>query len=256
MENLDNNNQENLSQENLPNPEIIQIIAPQIAINEKTKKPFWKKFRSFATDIAIVVIGVTLSTLFNDQITSYNQQREVKKFLFGLKADFVNDIKEMKQDKMDYERNRILFTYITSLKKDQIADNSSIDSTENSIMFILTRLLVNDGRYEGFKSAGKMNLIDNESLQNDILDLYQEDIKSLLLSTDRYIERKVKFFTYLESNGVRETNNTTNFYTLLTTDKCYYLCKSIDNVQEIVSRYDICINKMKKIIFEIDKKYK
>ena len=105
---------ENLSDENPPNEntqpnpqikqQITQIVDTEANKTEETKiitKNLFQKFKSFTLDVAIVVIGVSLSIWFNDIVTHYNQQKEVKKFLLGLQADFVGDIKEMEEDKVD-----------------------------------------------------------------------------------------------------------------------------------------------------------
>ena len=55
----------------------------------------------------------------------------------------------------------------------------------NSI-FNTIALNPSNGRFEGFKSLGKIGNIESEELQNDIMDLYQENITSLLASTERY----------------------------------------------------------------------
>jgi hypothetical protein len=256
MENQDNNNQENLPKENPSQPEIIQIVETRADKIEIVEKPFWRKFRTFFLDIAVVVIGVTLSTLFNDQLTSYNQQKDVKKFLLGLKADFTNDIKEMEADRMSYNMQKRVFIYISNIKKYDPAHRDSLKKIGTEFLLNTTRLVPNDSRYQGFKSAGKISTIDSDSLQNDILDLYQEDIPSLLNSSDGYIERKMKFINYMVDNRVRETDSTNNFYKLLATEKCYSYTHQLTGVEEIIYRYDICIDKMKKIMMEIDKQYK
>jgi hypothetical protein len=46
--------------------------------------------------------------------------------------------------------------------------------------FNLTGLIPNNGRLEGFKSSGKIGNTKDKVLQNNIMDLYQEDIPSLI----------------------------------------------------------------------------
>ena len=256
MENLENNLEENLPKENIQQEQIVQTIETKTEKIEIIKESFWQKFRTFFLDIAVVVIGVTLSTLLNDKLINYNQQKDVKKFLFGLKADFTNDIKEMEADKMSYNMQQKVFTYISNIKKYDTIHRTNIKKIGSEFLLNTTRLVPNDSRYQGFKSAGKLSSIDNDSLQNDILDLYQEDIPSLLNSSNGYIERKMKFINYINDNRVKETDSTTNFYKLLATEKCYSYTHQLLGVEEIIERYDICINKMKKIILDINKQYK
>ena len=178
------NKEDNLQPEHLPQTEIIQVIETK---TEPIKESFLQKFRTFFLDILVVIIGVTLSTLLYDKITNYNQQKNVKKFLLGLKADFINDIKKMEEDKMAYNMQRKVFTYISNIKKYDTIHRTNIKKIGSEFLLNTTRLVPNNSRYEGFKSAGKISTIESDSLQNDILDLYQEDIPSLLSSTGGYI---------------------------------------------------------------------
>ena len=260
---------ENLSDENPPNEntqpnpqikqQITQIVDTEANKTEETKiitKNLFQKFKSFTLDVAIVVIGVSLSIWFNDIVTHYNQQKEVKKFLLGLQADFVGDIKEMEEDKVAYWRNDKVFGYIGSLKKGQTADLDSVDKYDNSI-FSNVSLISNDSRFQGFKSAGKMGLIEDDLLQNDILDLYQEDIVILLLSTDHLIKEKEKFRSYIKENKIRLTDSTNNMKTLLASEYIVNTARyEFSGIKGVINKYDICINKMKKISQAIENKYK
>ena len=247
------NKEDNLQPEHLPQTEIIQVIETK---TEPIKESFLQKFRTFFLDIVVVIIGVTLSTLLYDKITNHNQQKDVKKFLLGLKADFANDIKEMEEDTNAYNMQRKVFTYMSNVKKKEIISIDSIKKIGDMYLFNTTRLVPNNSRYEGFKSAGKISTIEDNSLQNDILNLYQEDIPSLLNSTDGYIERKMKFINYMSDNRVKETDSTNNFYKLVATEKCYSYTQQLTGVEEIIDRYNICIKRMQKISLEIDKQYK
>ena len=267
IDNMENLSNENLNENAQPKPEIeqkseqkteqiVEIIEKKLEIIKETKENFFKKFKNFFLDVAVVLIGVTLSTLLNDKISNYNQQKDVKKFLLGLKTDFSNDISEMEDDKLSFKQNARLFSFITRVKRNEIPSKDTIKNIGTEFLFNITGLIPNDGRYEGFKSAGKINTIENDSLQNDILDLYQEDLQTLLSSTNRHAESKRKLISYLEDNRIRETDSTTNLYKLLVAEKGYQICRSLENVNEIMDRYDICINKMKKISQAIENKYK
>ncbi len=256
MESQENNQEENIAKQNVSEEQNIQIIETKIDKIEIIKETFLQKFRTFFLDIAVVVIGVTLSTLLNDQINSYNQQKDVKKFLLGLKADFTNDIKEMEEDKASYGMQGKAFAYISNVKMKDIVSIDSIRKIGRGYLFNSTRLVPNNSRYEGFKSAGKISTIESDSLQNNILNLYQEDIPSLLNSSDGYIERKMKFTNYINDNKIKETDSTDNFYKLVATEKCYSYAQQLKGVEEIIERYNICIRRMQKISLEIDKQYK
>jgi hypothetical protein len=122
-------------------------------------------------------------------------------------------------------------------------------------LFNATGLVPNNGRFEGFKSSGKIGNIENVELQNNIMDLYQEDIPMVLLSSNAYGGRKRQFQDYVYQNKKRLTDSTNNLTELLKTDQAVNFSNDLIHTGEIVDRDDTCIKKIKLIIEEIDKEY-
>lgn len=96
------------------------------------------------------------------------------------------------------------------------------------------------------------------SYYNDaIMDLYQENIPSLLSATDNFSMNKQRLFDYVEKNQIRLTDSTTNLYKILASDESQNICTKLKKmINEIIYNYNECINKMNTIISEIDKEYK
>jgi hypothetical protein len=212
----------------------------------------WYKIKELLIEILIIVFAVTLSIWLHDRSEHSHQQKEVKEFLWGLKEDLTNDIKEMEEDKKSYLKSASAFTYITHIKLNEVLNKDSVQKYQKWVLNS-TGLVPNNGRFEGFKSSGKIGTIENTVLQNDIMDLYQENIPTLLNTTGIYTLNKQKFHDYLNKYIKRETDSTTNISSVLAADEAQNMSKSLNNVDEILSRYNICINKMNKIITAIDK---
>jgi len=234
--------------------EVIKHTKKIYKIWSSKEHSFWHKVREFFVEIFIIVFAVTLSIWLHERSEHAHQQEEVKEFLLGIRADFLSDIREMKEDKQSYLNQGTIFKYIHSVKVGQNVSADSISKYHN-YLFNTTRLNQNSGRFEGFKASGKIGLIEDEAIQNDIMDLYQESIPSLLLSTDGYIDRKNAFFAFQIKNEKRLTDSTTNFLSLLATDEAHNLSYILSGTGEIRERYDVCIDKMNKIVANIDKKY-
>ena len=100
-----------------------------------------------------------------------------------------------------------------------------------------------------------MGTIENKELQNNIMDLYQENIPSLVNSTNFYTSKKLILFEYVHLNRKRITDSTTSLVSVLSSVPAYNLCLTLTFVQEILDRYDTCINKMNTIIRDINKQY-
>jgi len=214
----------------------------------------WHKISEFLIEITIIVFAVSISIWFHNMSEHKHQQEEVKQFLTGLKSDLEQDIKEMTNDKESYQKQSAIFTYLGRLKKNQIPNRDTLNANGNWL-FNTTALNPNDGRFQGFKSSGKIGTIENDSLQNNIMDLYEENIPALLHSTDSYIRVKTMFFDLLNKNTKRLTDSTDNMIETMITDEAFNLCRSLGSPVQVLERYDQCIQLMERIIAQIDKEY-
>lgn len=220
----------------------------------KTQNTFLHKLSEFVGEILIIVFAITLSIYVHDLSELRHQRHEAKEFLLGLRQDLKTDIEEMNSDKESYQKSGTIFRYIVRRKLNEPLNVDTIRKYNNWI-FNTTGLIPNSGRFEGFKSSGKIGTIENKELQNYIMDLYQENIPSLIFSTNWYTSKKQKLFEYIESNMKRTTDTTSDLFTVLASDPAYNICNSLTYVKEIIGRYDTCINKMRAIINNIDSDY-
>lgn len=228
-----------------------------------TKKIFglWKsenailhKVGEFLIEIFIIVFAITVSIFFHDWSELRHQRHETKEFLLGLRDDLKTDTLEMNEDKKSFNLSSNAFLYITRRKLNEPLNPDTIRKYYGWI-FNTTGLIPNNGRFEGFKSSGKIGTIGNKELQNNIMDLYQENIQSLIVSTNGYTATKQKLFEYVAANLKRTTDTTNNLVAVLTTDQAFAICNRLIYVREIEERYDICLNKIRAIINDINKEY-
>lgn len=215
---------------------------------------FWHKLKEFILEIIIIVFAVSISIWFHNRSEHSHQQEDVKIFLLGLKKDLTADIAEMQQDKESYQMQRVAFGYINHTKRGEQLNKDSVNHYSRWLLNT-TSLNPNNGRFEGFKSSGKIGLIENDSLQNDIMDLYQENIPALLAATNGYVSRKNILFEYLQKNHRRLTDSTTNFDEVLNTEEAHNISLVLSYTDEIMARYQAAIEKMQKIINGINREY-
>jgi len=213
--------------------------------------PFWHKVKEIGIEVAIIVFAVTLSIWLHDVSDHSHEQKDVRSFLTGLKKDLQSDLVQMQGDGESYDSAGIIFKYLTTPAPNFKLNPDTIKKYQNFI-FNTTSFLPNSGRYEGFKSSGKLGNIENDTLQNDITELYQGLIPSVLASTNSYIQKKQALFDYINKNLKRHPNGTNNFLEVLSSDEAYNICNKLNYVGEIAGRYDKAIKKTKKIIKEID----
>jgi len=228
------------------------LKAYKIAKNSSIS--IWKKLKEIGIEILIIVFAVSLAAYFERWKEHNHEQSDAREFLLGLKTDLQHDITEMEADKESYRMSGRAFQYISTVPP---GDSVRADSMRQYYRYInnYTGLIVNSGRYEGFKSSGKVMTIENKELQNDIMDLYQEDIPNLLASTNYYTRRKEALWDFVSQHKTRDKNGNPNIRQILEMDQAKNLGENLSFTDEIIERYDTAISKSKRIIGRIDEEY-
>jgi len=223
-------------------------------IAKNSSLTIWEKVKEVGIEVLIIVFAVSLAAYLERWKEHLHEQADAKDFLLGLKTDLENDVKEMHEDVDSYVMSGLAFKYISTLKP---GDSLRVDTMRKYSNYIsnTTGLIVNSGRFEGFKSSGKIMTIENKELQNDIMDFYQENIPNLLTSTNSYTKRKQDLFQYIAETKKRDKAGNTNMIELLETDQAKNLAESLAFTQEILTRYDSTSSKARRIIDAIKKEY-
>lgn len=221
------------------------------AVRHKDKS-LKKRIAEIFIEVMIIIFAVTFAAYIERSREYHHEQKEVKEFLQGLKTDLTNDVKEMESDKRGYTVMKSGFNYFISNEQ----FNKDSLKAYYGVFWSYVNLLVNDGRYEGFKSSGKINTIENVELRNAILDLYQETLVGLLSTTQKYTTLKYDFrkvlYVHLRRNNIHEPNLEHVLKVPEITNYCYILRSS---TTEAIWRYDSTIAQSKRIISLIDKEY-
>jgi hypothetical protein len=144
-----------------------------------SKDHSWKhKLQEFLIEILIIVFAVSLSIWFHNASEKSHDRKEAKEYLEGLKKDLVLDIKEMRSDSASYTQQIAFFTVLAA-NQQGVLDTTRVK--DNFWMFTNeTYLIPNISRFEALKYSGKMNIIENKELLDEILNLYEEKIPILV----------------------------------------------------------------------------
>lgn len=217
---------------------------------------FVKYIGDIALNIFVIVFSVYLAQYIDRKREEETKQADVKEFLLGLKTDLENDVKEMKQDEKSYRQYKLSFMRFTD---ETVIPFDSIFFYLNSV-YGKTGLIVNNGRYEGFKTSGKMLDIKDKELLNNILDLYQENIPLLVSSTDNYSSQKDMLIEVINTHRDRHFKDKTgkdsigkdNIGQVILLPKFYNVCAGLRYTSEIEERYDNTISLCEKIIKKIN----
>lgn len=216
------------------------------AMNNK-EHSFKEKVKEVLTEILIIVFAVTLSIWLHSWSEERHQQKDAQTFLLGLKEDLQKDISNLEETKktLNKTQQQISFAlHLTPQKIDSIkANHKQINSGTN---FINT--LVNNGRYEGFKSSGKINTIENQNTRNKILGYYQQTIPEIALIERLYEKLTSRYVDLLIDGKEDEDINTT-----ILKQKTKIILSGIDNfTREAQKDYEDAIKQAREIIKEID----
>lgn len=199
-------------------------------------------------EIGIIVFAITLSIQLHAWHEHSAERAEERRFLTGLRSDLSGDLHELHNDSLAYAQLVQGYRYFRSLTP-QTYSADSLGKYEWTL-YNSTNLLPNSSRFEGFKSAGKLALIEDDALLNDILDNYQELIPQLVRMTQDFTQYKENNIQrYLDEHLQRSGSN---FVAVMQSDPMYnYLNKQLA-VHFITDRYHQVLQQNRKIIREID----
>ncbi|MGO4773734.1 DUF6090 family protein [Flavobacterium sp. W22_SRS_FK3] len=209
---------------------------------------FKEKVKEVLTEILIIVFAVTLSIWLHSWSEERHQHKDAQTFLSGLKEDLQKDIANLEETKETFHKTQQQISFalhLTSKKIDSLkANHQQIQSGTN---FINT--VVNNGRYEGFKSSGKINTIENQNIRNTILSYYQQTIPEIAFVEKSYEKLMSRYADLLINGKEDEDINTT-----ILKQKTKIVLSGIDNfTKDKQKSYEDAIKQAKEIITEIDK---
>jgi hypothetical protein len=158
----------------------------------------WHKVREMLLEIFIIVFAVSMSIWLHTWAEHRHEQKQVRTFLLGLKSDIQNDIRQIEGVVAFHRDADEKYRYLAALDPNAAPDPEKFEAAYrliNANNFLIARL----GRYEGFKSSGKMTNIEDEALLEKIVDLYQYDIPKASLSSGGWRSLHGKLTDYLEA---------------------------------------------------------
>lgn len=204
-----------------------------------------QKLREIITEIFIIVFAVTLSIWLHSWSEHREEQKEAAKFLTELKDDLTRDIELLKQNKEIAEKMDSNFKFILALKKNKLGDTALGPYTDLNTF----STNFNTGRYEGFKSGGKIGTVENDSLKNNILVYYQQAIPNLIAEANFLNSEQIKILNAGQNElGGQSLND------FLITKKMHSMHYFLEyNFRSAIKDYTLVISQAEKIIDKINK---
>ena len=198
----------------------------------------FEKLKDVAVEIFIIVFAVTLSIWLHSWSDHRHEQKEVGDFLKGLKEDLTKDIAMLEHKKSNI--SELDSGYQVLLK------TANLPAVINSSLFYFDVSVIRPaiGRYEGFKSSGKIGLIENDSLKQLMLVYYEQTIPDLVYGEGFVNSLQVKL---LDAQAGKDEK--VSIQDLIRTGKVLGLLQISDNnFRNNIRAYDDMLTQAKKIV--------
>jgi len=206
-----------------------------------------EKIREIIIEILIIVFAVSLSIWFHNWSEHRHEQREVKEFLRGLKDDLNKDIALFENNRKLIVQLDSNFNYLVSLRN-PVGPSVPENEIAKHLFISIPVVHPNVGRYEGFKSSGKIGTIEDDSLKENILAYYQQTLPEFA-----YQENFINSLQLKILDALIERNEKLPLKDFLMTNKMQgFFGIAAHNLQISEKEYDESIAKAKAIISQID----
>jgi len=211
---------------------------------KNSKLGLGKKLKDIFVEIFIIVFAVTLSIWFHSWSEHSHEQKEVKEFLRGISNDLSDDIKQLNTNKNVIARLQSNYRKILLPEKGHEPD---VDSLIAHFEVDLRVTRPNIGRYEGFKSSGKIGTIENDSLKEMILVFYEQTIKELVYGENfvNNLQVKIQGLSFENSDKI----SAKQFVAMSKVNSLMWL--EVNNFKVNIKEYEKAADDAQKIIEEI-----
>ncbi len=218
------------------------------------KTPLRKKIAEVALEIFIIVFAVSLAQFLERQKEQSVKQKDVKEFLIGIKEDIQRDIQGTNENIEAYKHYKKVYTYLRDLKPSSHQPADTINKYFHET-FSNSFLRPNTSRYEGFKSSGKLEDVEDKKLLHQILDYYQETLARIRTSELSYIENGSKLQDICIDQVIENDDGTNNYEKIILEPKYKNLCKALIPRAQLFERYNNVIAEGNDIIKQINNLY-
>jgi hypothetical protein len=235
-----------------------EIVKHVEAAYEALKRPnssWLHKLKEVLIEIAIIVFAVTLSIWFHNWSDSRHEHREEREFLLGMKTDVQADLENARGDSAFYATQLYRFGYFQRVAIGQSLSPDSMAAYQG-VFFSNTNLEPHISRYEGLKGSGKLGIIENPDLRNNIINLHEEAIKHAQILDGYYTDyiNRIGNFVQEHASLSPDYKSILNSQDLLRNSQMRFLMVYGTSflAQNVISANDTCIVRCQRLIREID----
>lgn len=235
------------------------VVKHTKAIVNTIREPHlsWKRrLADILVEIAIIVFAISLSLLLERWRENIHERTIEKKFLLGLRTNLQNDIHQLQADSLAYSTMFKGWNYLRGAGINNTPLNSDSARLYTITLISIRGFNPSNSRFEALKSSGEFNVIEDDSLQNMILDLYQSKIIVLRLTTDylSHLESE-QLLPFLAKNIRFNKDGTNNMQDVIKMPEMQNYLLVAGSAIETIQRYHLVIAESHDIINMINKQY-
>src|SRR5450830_222277 len=213
------------------------------------------KLREIVLELVIIVFAVSISIWFHSLGEHRHEQAQVRTFLLGMKKDLQSDMAQLEEVLTFHHQADARYAALAKLPA-ALPAGAEAGAFDEQYKFIAMNnfLVVRQGRYEGFKSAGKLTNIEDDKLLDQIISLYEYDLPKLSLSSGGWLANHRRLNDFLDQ-ATAEDDGLAARYQALAGRKGRILLEKMGTHPQFYERAALVQANAKAIIAAIDRAY-
>jgi len=184
--------------------------------------------KKYLIELLVIFVGISASFLVDEYREDIEIGRQVRKSLHSLKTELNSDVKDLKTLIANIDSTDEHFSYILNFNAKSLVDKIVLDKAWQAVTTPRGGKL-NLSVYNSMEASGIIYKIDDDSIRNEILDLYQNGYEWYHHVIDYDLTHIQKMDDIILKNFI-----------LLTDNKSWNLDWSIDsNIKEMLSNNEL-----------------
>ena len=128
--------------------------------------------KKYLIELLVIFVGISASFLVDEYREDIEIRRQVRKSLHSLKTELNSDVKDLKTLTANIDSTDEHFSYILNFNAKSLVDKIVLDKAWQAVTTPRGGKL-NLSVYNSMEASGIIYKIDDDSIRNEILDLYQ-----------------------------------------------------------------------------------
>lgn len=178
--------------------EVIKHTKKVISVVKHAEHSVGQKVREIALEVLIIVFAVSASIWLHGISEHRHEQQKVKTFLLGLKNDLQTNSASLKKESEVVRERTQVFTYLAGLDAGSQPDKAEFAMALDKVMFPRFGVFLQAGRYESFKSSGRLMNIENEQLLQSIVYEFETGMRAVHGGEAFTKERYAQFRNFMD----------------------------------------------------------